>query len=574
LFKQTREAMKAHRFWPLLGRKRFSRAISPSAIWLAAGLALTLSAAEDDEFKARLERLRQENSGEYRKVQELMKVNPEAAAQFLREHFPRTPENAKRLAQPSDSKTNNVAPAKKKAEATLLPPRTERFTKIETLAVGEFSVDLCRREDGAFGLGARGKGADGDRGVAAAAGASAQTAVPVGAIPPWFPHAPPLPPPQGELIRVSTADELLAAVDGVGTGGTILVADGNFKLPRVIVLERKKDLTIRSAAGNPANVTLSGKGWASNAKGDDIIHIGHCDGVTIADLTFAECHFYGIKVEAEHAPKNIHIYNCRFRDIGVRAIKGSAGQDPNIRAVKGSVRYCSFENTKVPPTDWLFGGDYISAIDMMALEDWTFSDNVFRNIKGRNGGGRAAIFIWVRSRRVVVERNLIIDCDRGVAFGNPGQSTANRAGERLAYVSDAVIRNNFIVGGPDCGIELWHAERIRIFHNSISRPERNWSRGIRIGTGTSQADIVNNLVHGEIRLEGGEAQLRQNLARRLDGYFVDLASGNLALTPAAIGAIDQGVSLPEVTDDIRGRPRLGLPDLGAWESDRERKTDE
>ena len=83
---------------------------------------------------------------------------------------------------------------------------------------------------------------------------------------------------------------------------------------------------------------------------------------------------------------------------------------------------------------------------------------VFRNIKGRNGGGRAAIFIWVRSRRVVVERNLIIDCDRGVAFGNPGQSTANSAGERLAYVSDSIIRNNFIVGGADCGIELWHAD--------------------------------------------------------------------------------------------------------------------
>jgi hypothetical protein len=55
--------------------------------------------------------------------------------------------------------------------------------------------------------------------------------------------------------------------------------------------------------------------------------------------------------------------------------------------VKGSVRYCHFENTKVPPADWLYGGDYIAAIDMMALDGWTFSDNVFRDIKGRNGGG-------------------------------------------------------------------------------------------------------------------------------------------------------------------------------------------
>ena len=301
---------------------------------------------------------------------------------------------------------------------------------------------------------------------------------------------------------------------------------------------------------------------------DDILHIGHCDGVAVAGLSFADCRSYGIKVEAEKAPRNIQIHNCRFRDIGVRAIKGSAGQDPNTRAVKGSVRYCSFENTRVPPADWLFGGDYIAAIDMMALEDWTFSENVFRNIKGRHGGGRAAIFLWVRSRQVVVERNLMINCDRGVAFGNPGQSTANLAGERLAYVTDSVIRNNFIAGGADCGIELWHVERIKVCHNRIWRPEQNWSRGIRIGTGTAHTDIVNNLVHGEIRFEGGEAQLRQNLAGRLDRYFVDPASGNLALTAAATGALDQGVPLPEVTDDIRRRPRTGRPDLGAWEVER------
>ena len=389
------------------------------------------------------------------------------------------------------------------------------------------------------------------------------------AVPPWFPEAAPLPPPSGEVIRVGTVEELFTAVERVGPDGTILVADGHYKLPRVIVLQGKTGITIRSAGGDPDKVTLSGRGWDSDAKGDDILHVGRCEGVTIADLTFTDCRSYGIKVEAENAPRDIHIYNCRFRDIGVRAIKGSAGQDPNIRAKKGSVRYCRFENTKVPPADWLFGGDYIAAIDMMALEDWTFSDNIFRNVKGRNGGGRAAIFIWVRSERVVVERNLIVNCDRGVAFGNPGQSTANVAGEPLVYVRDGIIRNNFIVGGPDCGIELWYAQRIKVCNNSIWRPERNWSRGIRIGTGTSDTDVVNNLVHGEIRLDGGQAQLAQNLAGRLDGYFADPTSGNLELTPAATGAVDRGVSLPEVTEDIRRRPRNGPPDLGAWEFDNE-----
>ncbi len=401
------------------------------------------------------------------------------------------------------------------------------------------------------------------------------SAAPVGqSAPLLFPKAPPLAPPQAEVIRVVTVDELYSAVERVGAGGAILLGEGHYKLPRPIILREKKSISIRSAAGDPAKVTLSGKGWDSKAKGDDILRIARCEGVTIADLTFADCRSYGIKVEAENAPKDVCIYNCRFRNIGVRAIKGSAGKDPSVRAVRGSVRFCHFENTKVPPADWLFGGDYIAAIDMMALEDWTFSDNVFRNIKGHNGGGRAAIFIWVRSRRVVVERNFIINCDRGVAFGNPGKSTANISGERLVYIRDAVIRNNFITGGPDCGIELWYADHVKVYNNSIWRPERNWSRGIRIGTGTSHTDIANNLVHGEIRLEGGQAQLRQNVAGRLNGYFVDPRSGNLALTQAATKAIDQGASLPDVTEDIRRRPRSEHPDLGAWEFDNKSKSDE
>ncbi len=372
---------------------------------------------------------------------------------------------------------------------------------------------------------------------------------------------------KGEVVRVGSVEELLGAVEEVGVGGTILIADGRYRLAGPIILREKKDVTIRSASGEAERVVLTGRGWDSGDLHDDILRIGHCDGVTISDLTFADCRSYGIKVEAENGPRNVHILRCRFRDIGVRAIKGSAGQDPEVRAVRGSVRHCDFENTKVPPADWLFGGDYISAIDMMALEDWTFSDNVFRNIQGRNGGGRAAIFIWVRSRGVTVERNRMVGCDRGIAFGNPGRSTANVAGEAPAYVADSIIRNNFISGGPDCGIELWYAEGIRVFHNSIWRPEQNWSRGIRVGTGTVRTEIVNNLVHGEIRLEGGEAEVHHNLAGRLDGYFVDPASGDLALTNAATGAFEAGVPLAEVTEDIRGRRREGRPELGAWEKD-------
>ena len=162
-----------------------------------------------------------------------------------------------------------------------------------------------------------------------------------------------------------------------------------------------------------------------------------------------------------------------------------------------------------------------------------------------------------------------MNCDRGISLGNPGQSTANTAGQpQAAYVTDGIIQNNMIAGGADCGIELWHVEGIKVRHNSIWRPERNnWGRGIRVGTGTARTEIVNNLVHGGIQMEGGQAEVHDNLAKRLEGIFVDPSTGDLALRATATEAIDRGLPLQprEGLSDIRGLPRKKAPDLGAWE---------
>lgn len=386
-------------------------------------------------------------------------------------------------------------------------------------------------------------------------------------VPAWLPAAPALDWSSGRVLNVRTTGELLAAVTDLNPGETISLANGEYRLPRTIVLDGKTNVTIRSASGDPAKVVLRGRGWDSGASGDDILHIRRCSGVTLADLTFADCRSYGVKVQAEDGPRDIRLHHCHFRDIGVRGLKGSAGNDPAIRAVGGSVRFCVFENTRIPPADWLFGGDYISGIDLMALEDWVISDNRFINIKGRNGGARAAIFIWVRSRRVTVERNWILGCDRGISFGNPGQSTANLPGEALSYVSDGIIRNNFICGGPDGGIELWHVDGVKVLHNSIWRPRQNWGRGIRVGTGTRRTEIRNNLVHGRIQREGGEAVIEGNREGELEGCFADPSIGDLRLKAGTRETIEPVEPHPEAMTDIRNRTRPRPAAPGAWQPD-------
>ncbi|MHC5059045.1 MAG: right-handed parallel beta-helix repeat-containing protein, partial [Planctomycetota bacterium] len=306
-------------------------------------------------------------------------------------------------------------------------------------------------------------------------------------------------------------------------------------------------------------VVIRGRGWAKKDDTDDILRIGDCENVTIAHVTFRDCQAYALKVEAENNPRNISVHNCHFYDFGTRGIKGSAGRTG--AAAKGSVRWCHFENTRVPPADWRFGGDYVTSIDMMALDGWTFADNVFRNVKGRRGGARGAIFVWVRSRNIVIERNLIVDCDRGIALGNPSGSTARTAGMR--HVTDAVCRNNMIKAGPDAGIELAWVENVRVYDNTVWRSDTP-GRGIRCIRRIGRTEILSNIVKGRIDLVE-EATQAQNIVDPPDGFFVDPAKGDLSLTRAAAKAVNAARRTPDLKDDFFGSPRDARPDIGCVE---------
>ncbi|TWU31142.1 hypothetical protein [Novipirellula artificiosorum] len=83
---------------------------------------------------------------------------------------------------------------------------------------------------------------------------------PVDAAPPdfsWLPSAPKLPPPEGQVIRVSTVDQLFQAASDIRPGGTILVADGHYMMPRYFEL-RTDDVTLRSQSCDRHKVILDG----------------------------------------------------------------------------------------------------------------------------------------------------------------------------------------------------------------------------------------------------------------------------------------------------------------------------
>ena len=376
--------------------------------------------------------------------------------------------------------------------------------------------------------------------------------------------APLLPIKQGSVQKVKDTASLKQVLESGIENATVLVADGIYDIAEPIYIQRGRNIVLRGASNDPTKTVLRGRGFFEGKPDDDLLRIGKVENVTIAYLTFTECRSYGIKVEAENFPKDVHIYSCHFKNIGTRMIKGSTSQQG--MAVGGSIRYCRFENTKIPPHEWLFEGDYITAIDMMALDGWQISDNFFKDIKGRNGGARGAVFIWVRSRNVTVERNAIVNCDRGISFGNPSGSSNYVPGQE--HIRNSIIRNNFIVPGPDAGIELWWADHIKVYNNTIWRDDAE-GPGLRGGADEwkiTHVDVVNNLVRGTNMLAGG-VRLRSNLF--FSDFPIDALDPhrtNLRLAPFSEKVVNKGTPLQEVVDDFEGRPRKATPDIGAVET--------
>ena len=381
-----------------------------------------------------------------------------------------------------------------------------------------------------------------------------------------------LPDRSGNTVRVTTEEELHQAILNANPYETVIIADGIYQMKRSLLIDHKIHLTLRGESGDATKVILQGGGWGDFYNGpresmepNDVIIIRNSEDVAIADLTITEASHYGIVIDAESKtvssnPKDIQILRCHFINIATRGLKGTASKDQKL-LVGGSVRFCRFENTKVPEKSWYSGGNYITAIDMMYLKDWVFSDNVFKNMKGATGGGRGAIFIWNQSRNIVVERNVIVGCDRSISFGNPSEPTLYEPGTLHNY--DGIIRNNFIV--PDAqrgtGIEVVWADNVQVCHNTIYAPNINYG-AIRHYQKISRLLVSNNLVRGRIYGDG-DVRLEGNFTGEIDGYFVNPAAGDLHLTKSAVEALGKGLQLSSVLEDIDGQKRKKHTDLGA-----------
>lgn len=326
----------------------------------------------------------------------------------------------------------------------------------------------------------------------------------------WSPIAPPLPEPTGEVIRVTNVDELFRAAEAVKPGGTILLAEGRYMMPRYFSINTD-NVTIRGESNDRRKSILDG----AQSRHGELLAVTGATGVTIANLKIQNVKYNGIKLNSDKGTERVTIYNCFLHNIWQRAIKGPAlpeeMQEQGVRDCR--IQYCLFYNDRPKQyaddstdTAKTFGGNYVGGIDIMNARGWTISDNIFVGIQGRTREGRAAIFLWHNTRECVVERNLVLSCDVGISLGNPHRGKAE------FHAADCMVRNNFVSQCPETGILAAYTRNCLIYNNTVNDPGSRLRRLIWSQNTNEDLRIESNLLIGAPPLiaQASQVEARNN----------------------------------------------------------------
>ena len=359
----------------------------------------------------------------------------------------------------------------------------------------------------------------------------------------------------GEITTVSSVSEFKSAIQAANQSGgnmTILIEDGTYSIASTASYPyiTASNLVIRSVSGNRDNVILTGQGMQDVAPNTEIGLYLVGDNITVADLTIRGVGNHGIAMNSD----NHFIHNVRIQDTYEQMIKGNSvgGENDNI------VIQCSlFEYTAGIGPQWYIGG-----LDIHAGTNCLIRDNVFLDIASPSQSvAEHAVHFWDNSEGNIVERNVIVGCDRGIGFGLG--SSPNEGG---------IIRNNMIVNAGtdpfnDVGIGLETSPNTQVYNNTIHIAYQN-AIEYRFEA-TNGVLITNNLTNRSIKSRnGGKATLLTNYEDGLTDWYQDAAAGDLRLKESQILTVDAGSDLDGLCDediDQLARPQGGLYDIGAHE---------
>jgi hypothetical protein len=308
-------------------------------------------------------------------------------------------------------------------------------------------------------------------------------------------------------------------------------------------------LSVRGASGQRAEVVLDFGGMETGYFGVLV----EANDVTLANLTIRNAHDHGVAIQAVDRPV---LYNLHILDTGDQLVKVNPGGDGSADGLLACSR---LEYTTSAPDD------YTNGISAHQATRWVVRDNEWLRIRGLNDVTGPTILFWSGSVDTLVERNWLLDCYRGIAFGNPSHSGVDHNG--------GVVRNNMLAFTLPhyVAIEMVHASGWVVAHNTamLMNPAQGLTWGMEARYTESNGEFAYNLTNLAIwhNRDGASATLMGNLTAAQIDWFQHAQIGDLHVQPGVSLVIDQAAVHPQVTDDFDGqvRPAGGAADIGADE---------
>jgi hypothetical protein len=366
---------------------------------------------------------------------------------------------------------------------------------------------------------------------------------------------------ESTTITVSTVSQLVSALSNANSSGgnaTILLENGTYTLSDTLYVN-SPNITFASVSGIREKVIIQGDAMSANAQVGSLFRVT-AGNFQIRDLTLQKCRWHLIQIAGENNADSPIIKNCIFRDSYEQMLKVTFNENyPSLTSDNGLVEKCLFEYSAGIGPQYYIGG-----VDALAAKNWRISNNVFKYIISPSQSvAQFAVHFWTYSSNNIVEKNLIIDCDRGIGFGLSGGPNAG-----------GIIRNNMIYHSAnkgqfaDVGISLWESPDTKVYNNTVFLAnDFPWAIEYRFSS-TSNVFIVNNLTNKPI-VSRDEATgiVTNNVTNAVASWFADVLNGDLHLKSKVNTVVDTGQVVLGLEDDFDGNPRPqgGGIDIGADE---------
>jgi hypothetical protein len=371
-----------------------------------------------------------------------------------------------------------------------------------------------------------------------------------------------LPPPSGAIVTVSTESALQAAVSSISSGTTIVIQPGTYNLTSTLWLRGNvNNVAIRGSTNSCDDVILMGRGM-SNASYGNVPHgiwVGNAQNVLIANLTIRDVYYHPIQLNPSDGAQAPRIYNVRMIDAGEQFVKSSSNPSSTTGVNNGVVEYSIMEYTTTARSN------YTNGVDVHQGANWIIRNNLFRNIRAPAGQlAGPAVLMWNGSRDSIVENNLFLNVQYGIALGLSTTKTNDHTG--------GIVRNNFFhrtsAQSGDVGIVINNSANTKVLHNTVIL-SGTYPNAIEYRfPATTGTEIRYNLTDGAVlSRNGATGTVANNITNAQPSWFVNAAVGDLHLLAGATTVIDKAAAHSSVSVDYDGesRPQNKAPDIGADE---------